>query len=634
MAKSTVAVRFTGDVASLKGALDSVESHVKGVGSKLASFGKVAAIGMGALAAGAAVVGKGLYDAAIESQKVTKQTEAVIKSMGGAAKVSADQVADLATKLSLKSGADDEMIQSGANVMLTFGKIRNEVGKGNAIFDRATNSALDMSVALGTDMKSASILVGKALNDPIKGLTALGRSGIQFTESQKKTIKSLVDSGKTLEAQKIILGELDKQFGGSAAAQATAGDRLKVAWGNLQEQLGDKLIPVFEAVARWASALLPKAFSVIERVVDEVSGGFRAFVAAFKAGDGDITSAGFPGFMERAAAVLRTAFDSLAAWWRDNGPKITAAAGVVIGAIVDWFKEAEPPIRDWVENVLGSISKWWDENSDTIIGLVEGVASAIKTALEDLITAGQFVIQHWDQFKIAAEAMAVFVIGHYVRLAVAATTSAATQVAAWVSTKAAAALSQIETAAIVALMVADWVALAAKAVFNAGVIVAAWVSTQLAALRSEAVMVGAATAQGGAWAGLATAAETSGARIAKAWLAALGPAAAVIAAAETINNLTGNKMNPNKLSLLERLDPRKAFHGLDFHIPGFDEGGVVPGSKGSPQLILAHGGETVLPTHKDTRAGTAVNIENISLQATSLGDLIAGLEYYFQARGM
>jgi hypothetical protein len=39
----------------------------------------------------------------------------------------------------------------------------------------------------------------------------------------------------------------------------------------------------------------------------------------------------------------------------------------------------------------------------------------------------------------------------------------------------------------------------------------------------------------------------------------------------------------------------------------FDTGGIVPGPIGSPQLILAHGGETVLPTHKANWQGSGGN---------------------------
>lgn len=48
----------------------------------------------------------------------------------------------------------------------------------------------------------------------------------------------------------------------------------------------------------------------------------------------------------------------------------------------------------------------------------------------------------------------------------------------------------------------------------------------------------------------------------------------------------------------------KAAGGLG-RLLGFDTGGVVPGPRGAPRVILAHGGETILPTHKGpVNAGT------------------------------
>ena len=79
----------------------------------------------------------------------------MLKSTGDAAKVTAREIENLAQKLSRKSGIDDEAIQSGENLLLTFTKIRNETGKGNHIFTRATSTIVDMSVALGQDLKSS-----------------------------------------------------------------------------------------------------------------------------------------------------------------------------------------------------------------------------------------------------------------------------------------------------------------------------------------------------------------------------------------------------------------------------------------------------------------------------------------------
>ncbi|MDD5049616.1 MAG: phage tail tape measure C-terminal domain-containing protein, partial [Methanoregulaceae archaeon] len=98
---------------------------------------------------------------------------------------------------------------------------------------------LDVATALKTDLKSAALQVGKALNDPVLGMTALSRSGIQFSEAQKEVVKELVKTGDTVGAQKIILKELETQFGGSAeAARNTLGGALaslKNAFGDLLE---------------------------------------------------------------------------------------------------------------------------------------------------------------------------------------------------------------------------------------------------------------------------------------------------------------------------------------------------------------------------------------------------------------
>jgi hypothetical protein len=104
-----------------------------------------------------------------------------------------------------------------------------------------------MSAALGQDLQGSIIMIGKALNDPIQGVTALRRVGVSFTQSQMEMIQSLVDSNQTLEAQKLILGELQTEFGGAAEAMGDTFtgqvNKLKVAFGNLGEAIGTKMLP-------------------------------------------------------------------------------------------------------------------------------------------------------------------------------------------------------------------------------------------------------------------------------------------------------------------------------------------------------------------------------------------------------
>jgi len=285
----------------------------------------------GAFAGAAVVAGiRKVVGAARESQAVARQTAAVIKSTGGAAGLSAKQFADLAGAISKKVGVDDELIQSGENILATFTGVRNEVGKGNDIFNQATRAAVDMAAAMNhgevtaDGLQTANIQLGKALNDPIAGMGALRRVGVAFTAQQQEQIKTLVKSGHTLEAQKIILGELRKEFGGSAEANATASKKLAVAWGNLQEGLGKALIPAIERGAVWLNRLV-EGFNRL----DETSHGVASQAV--------LTGAVLGGLAVAVAKVTKPILDARKAWIAYRAAK---EAQVAVDAAVGTAEEA------------------------------------------------------------------------------------------------------------------------------------------------------------------------------------------------------------------------------------------------------------------------------------------------------
>lgn len=246
----------------------------KSFGSKfksgLANVAKAGALGLAATFALGVGFAKSAVSEARESQKVGALTANVIKSTGGAAKITAAQVGDLATAISNKTGIDDEAIQSGANMLLTFKNIRNEAGKGNDIFNQSTSILTDLATAMGSDPQKAAIQLGKALNDPVKGIAALGRVGVTFTAGQKKTIESLVKGGKTAEAQKIILAELSSEFGGAAEASSTMGEKAAVSFGNLKEQIGTALLPYLDKAEK---VLVDKVIPAISQFFQEMQDG-------------------------------------------------------------------------------------------------------------------------------------------------------------------------------------------------------------------------------------------------------------------------------------------------------------------------------------------------------------------------
>ena len=185
---------------------------------------------------GAALAGGALYSAVIsatrEQERVTAQLEQRLRSTQGAVGLTRDELLSMASAMQQVTTYGDEAVIPAQALLLTFTKI------GGDVFPRALEAVLDMSVAMEQDLKSAAIQVGKALNDPVQGITALSRAGIQFTEDQKELIKELVETGRQADAQRLILSELETQMGGSArAARDTFGGSIQA----LQNAFGDLL---------------------------------------------------------------------------------------------------------------------------------------------------------------------------------------------------------------------------------------------------------------------------------------------------------------------------------------------------------------------------------------------------------
>ena len=274
---ATLKVNIVTDSSKAEAGLRRVGESVDKVGKRIESGFRGAAtrITQAFALIGAAHVFSDIIAEAREAAKTSAQTAAVLKSTGQAAGITAKHVSDLATSLSNMAGVDDEAVQQGENLLLTFTRIRNGVGKGNKIFDRATTIALDMSKALGKDLQGSIIQVGKALNDPIKGITALTRVGVTFTEQQKDQIKAMVAAGDTMGAQKLILQELEREFGGFAKASADPFDRFQVALKNFEEAVGTAVLPLISDLLTRLSDLLPKALVIAGKAWDEFTRGFR-----------------------------------------------------------------------------------------------------------------------------------------------------------------------------------------------------------------------------------------------------------------------------------------------------------------------------------------------------------------------
>lgn len=196
--------------------------------------------------------------------KAIAQVEAGLKATAQAAGFTSQELQRTASELQRSTLFGDEEILAGATAqLLTFTNIAGEQ------FERTQKAALDLATRLDGDLTSASIQLGKALNDPVANLSALSRSGIQFSKEQKALIDSLVETNRLADAQTIILDELEKQYGGSAEAAARAGlgpiQQLQNSLGDLAETIGARLLPLVTKIADFVRGLADSFNGLDER---------------------------------------------------------------------------------------------------------------------------------------------------------------------------------------------------------------------------------------------------------------------------------------------------------------------------------------------------------------------------------
>ena len=410
MAKArTFTIRIVGDAKDAQRALKGIGVSAKGMSGALAP----ATLGLGKLfGAAAGVIGftaitrsiSGMVSAAYESQKVLKQTEAIVKATGFAAGMTATDVASLADALSKKVGMDDEAIQTSLNLLLTFKQVRNELGEGNDVFDRAAQAALDLGNVFGST-DAAAVQLGKALSDPVRGVTALRRSGINFTQAQQDTIKALVASNDLLSAQKLILQEVESQVGGTAEATATSADRFQVAFENIKENIGTLLLPALESFANYLqNTVLP----FVQQVIDAFSEGGLAGALSVAAGAflnfttnggtaAEVVSSLLALLAGGAAAWLAYTAGTIAATIATYGLSAAIASipvigqiAVIVGLIIAAFtylilKSQE--FRDTMKQVFNGLVTLIEGALNGILFVVETAINAFADAINLLIKA-------------------------------------------------------------------------------------------------------------------------------------------------------------------------------------------------------------------------------------------------------
>lgn len=207
-----------------------------------------------------------------EQERAERKLTQVLESTGHAAGMTRQEMFDLAESLQMVTNFGDETIINAQAMLATFTNIGRET------FPQAIRATLDMASVFGTDLRTAVIQLGKALNEPTVGLTALRRIGVSFTQQQIEQIKVMEKSGDLLGAQRVILDELKAEFGGVAEATREPLVQLKNRLGDVVEVIGQALLPTLrsmaEATNEWADQMARNA--------DAIKGGITGVLAVFE----------------------------------------------------------------------------------------------------------------------------------------------------------------------------------------------------------------------------------------------------------------------------------------------------------------------------------------------------------------
>lgn len=325
-------------------------------------------------------------------EKAIASVEATLRSTGNSAGFTSKQLQDMASELqNVSTFGDEEILQKLTNNLLTFGNITGPV------FEKAQKMALGLSTVLNQDLQSSAIQLGKALNDPLKGITALSRVGIAFTDEQKEQIKTLLQANETWKAQGVILEEIEKFYGKAATAvRKTSSGALTAAGndiGDAFEKIGQDIAPIVIAVAN-ASSSIAKSFQSLSSETRKFITVFTGLTATVTAVVGALSLFGVSlGIAFAPLTAIIAGIAALGAAFYAFSPQIVETAKIVSTMFGNIYEAAKTYLLTGLEPILKgmrNLFSWaWDGVKDEFINpLIKSLPSA-DTAFKSIYTSAK-----------------------------------------------------------------------------------------------------------------------------------------------------------------------------------------------------------------------------------------------------
>jgi len=379
---SDLVVAIGGNTRDLDKALGKSMRKIKNFGKSTKQLGKSLSM---SVTAPIAALGFTAVKAFQQQAKAIAQVEAGLKSTGGQVGYTSQQLQQMASDLQTKTlFGDEQILQDATAQLLTFTNISGEQ------FARTQQAALDLATRLDGDLKGASIQLGKALNDPVANLSALSRSGIQFSEEQKEVIKSMAETGRLAEAQTLILDELNNQYGGSAEAAAKADGgftQLANSFGDLQEEFGKIMVDVLQPLVEFLKGIVQQ--------LQQASPQFKQMAVTVSL----VVAAVGPLLM-----ILPMLVQGLMMVISPIG-LIIAALGLLIYGVMTFSEEVSKPIADVINYFISLYNE---------ITFVRAIVGAIKGVVQTVFDFFGFAIQTViNRFKDLGEILYALFTGDF-----------------------------------------------------------------------------------------------------------------------------------------------------------------------------------------------------------------------------
>jgi hypothetical protein len=386
----TLTLRYASDTSRFSKGNKEAESSLSKLGKGFKKFGKIAAVGAAAAGVAAVALGKKLFTAGEEAATANDRIRSIAGSMdlfGEETAAVSDRLIKLAETQAKLTGVSRNTIKETSALLLTFGEVASSADEVGGVFDRATAAAIDLAAAgFGSATGNAQAL-GKALNDPIKGIASLSRSGVTFTDQERERIKVLVESNRLGEAQALVLEAIEKQVGGTAEATANASEQLRESFGVLVDSIALALAPAFEKLTDVAGKVIdrltelweengPRVIEFVERAQEK----FNQLVDVFKANVLPV--------LKDVIAAVATFIGTIREWWQRVSP-----------GVLESFRRLKEPIQELWLNVriafqqirtLISSFKRGESDGQGFQRFVDGLVNVIGLFVRGLTLAVKF----------------------------------------------------------------------------------------------------------------------------------------------------------------------------------------------------------------------------------------------------